>query len=309
MVSIFLPGWLTGALTFVVMSLALLLHFCVLLPLAVLKFLLPLPAWRRLMTQLIVGVATSWVGANAVIYRLMFPLAWQIELNGRLDPDKTYLLICNHQSWIDIQLLFDVFHRRTPFLRFFLKRDLIYVPIIGLTCWSMDFPFMKRHSREAIRANPALRNEDLETTRLACERYRQYPVTLVNFLEGTRFTEAKRSASGSPFRHLLRPKSAGLAFAMRAMGDQFAGIIDVTVSYQPTDKSPVWSFLSGEQTELALHAEVLPVPQELIRGDYDADPEFRARFQAWVNALWSRKDARLERMQQSARPAPRPHLT
>ena len=32
-------------------------------------------------------------------------------------------------------------------------------------------------------------------------------------------------------------------------------------------------------------------------GDYEADAEFRARFQAWVNALWSRKDARIERLQ------------
>jgi 1-acyl-sn-glycerol-3-phosphate acyltransferase len=173
----------------------------------------------------------------------------------------------------------------------------------------MDFPFMKRHSREAIAANPALRNEDLETTRRACEIYKTEPVTVVNFLEGTRFNEAKRIAKKSPYRHLLRPKSAGMAFALNALGDQFAGIIDVTLAYRPTTKYLWWSWLCGEQDTLCLHVDVRPIPTDLIHGNYDSDPEYRARFQSWVNDLWEQKDRRLGRLLDQpitppARPAP-----
>jgi len=51
-----------------------------------------------------------------------------------------------------------------------------------------------------------------------------------------------------------------------------------------------------------VHVDLLPVPQELMAGDYENDAEYRKRFQTWINSIWSRKDARLERML-AARPA------
>ena len=295
MLSILLPGPLVGVLKFILMLAALLGWFSLILPFIPLR-LVPHAGLQRLARGVIVYLAGQWVGTNQVIYRLLHPMQWQLDFRAQPRPRTSYLLISNHQSWVDILLLFDVFHGRTPFLRFFLKHELLYMPIIGQVCWAMDFPFMKRHSREAIAAEPALRDEDLETTRRACEVYRRLPVTVVNFLEGTRFSEAKRVARQSPYRRLLPPKSAGLSFALNAMGEQFAGVIDVTIAYQPSDKSILWSWLCGEQDNLALHVDVLPVPPELLHGDYESDPEFRARFQAWVNGIWTRKDARLERM-------------
>ena len=297
MISVLLPAWLVGILTFSVM-LAVLLFWggCVLLPLVALRLLLPFQFLQEPLSRLMVAVAEQWVASNQLVYRVMHAPAWHLDYRAQLDPSKSYLLICNHQSWADIQILFDLFHGRTHFPRFFLKQELIWVPIIGMACWALDMPFMKRHSREAIAANPALRGEDLATTRRFCQKYRHRPITVVNFVEGTRFTESKRDATGSPYRHLLRPKSAGLSFTLNAMGEQFGGIIDVTLAYQPAGRNRVWSWLCGEQAQMAIHVDTLPIPADMIRGDYEADAEFRARFQAWVNGIWSRKDARLERM-------------
>lgn len=297
MISLLVPAWLVGVLTFALM-LAVLLFWggLILLPLTLLRALLPSPLAQATLTPLIVAVASQWVASNQLVYRLMHAPAWHLDYRAQLDPSKSYLLICNHQSWADIQVLFDLFHGRTHFLRFFLKKELIWIPIVGLACWALDMPFMKRHSKEAIAANPALRGEDLQTTRRFCEKYRRRPITVVNFLEGTRFTESKRAATASPYRHLLKPKSAGLSFTLNAMGEQFGGIIDVTLAYQPTTKDLVWSWLSGEQSQMAIHVDTLPIPPDMLRGDYEGDEEFRARFQTWVNGIWSRKDARLERM-------------
>ncbi|HUP91856.1 MAG TPA: acyltransferase [Solimonas sp.] len=295
MLSILLPGFLVGAITFVLMLANLIGAFLLLAPFSVLK-LIPYPPWQRGCSRIVVFIASQWAAIDRVIYRLLHPMQWELDFRVQPQAHTSYLLLCNHQSWVDILLLCDVFHRHTPFPRFFLKHQLKYMPIIGQACWAMDFPFMKRHSREAVAANPALRSEDLDATRRACEIFRRQPVTVVNFVEGTRFSQAKRVALESPYRHLLRPKAAGLSFALNAMGEQFAGIIDVTVAYQPTDKPVLWAWLCGEQDNLAVHIDVLPVPQELVHGDYEQDPEFRARFQAWVNGIWARKDARLERM-------------
>lgn len=308
MLSLLLPPSLAGLIAGAILIASTIAAFLCLVPFMLLKLLVPIPAFRRACTEVMFAVARHWAMFNRAFYRLMYPLAWEIDVRGTLDPNRSYLLVCNHQSIIDILLLFDQFHRRTPPLTFFLKRELLWVPVIGLACWAMDFPFMKRHSREQIARNPELKGDDLRTTRAFCERFRDQPITVVNFAEGTRFSEAKRAAQPSPHRYLLRPKSAGLAFTLAAMGEQFDGIVDVTIAYRPSRYPIVWSFLIGEQSNLAMHIDVRPVPEDLLAGNYQDDPEFRARFQAWVNALWARKDARLERMI-TRRPAGAPRAT
>ncbi|PTU31256.1 acyltransferase [Stenotrophobium rhamnosiphilum] len=295
MFSILLPGFLVGAATFLAMLALLIVTFVFLLPGILLK-LIPYVPLQRACSRYCVGVAIQWAATSQLIYRIFHPKQWQVDIRGKLDSNRSYLLVSNHQSMTDILLLFDVLHRRVPLPRFFLKQQLMYVPIIGMGCWAMDFPFMKRHSKAAVAANPALRHEDLEATRRSCEIFRTEPVTLVNFVEGTRFSEAKRLKNRSPYRYLLRPKSGGMSFALNAMGDQFAGLIDVTVAYRQTGKPLFWSWLCGEQDDLAIRADISAIPADLIHGDYEHDEEFRGRFQGWVNDLWTRKDARLGKM-------------
>lgn len=290
-----LPKPVVGVLTFVLKLVVLLFWFAFALPF-VLLHLIPGRAMRDATSRAVVFVARCWTATNRRLYRLVHPMDWQLQFEGEpLNPRKNYLLVSNHQSWADILILFALFHGRTPFLRFFLKDELKYVPIIGLVCWAMEFPFMKRYSKEALAKNPGLRNQDLETTRRKCEVYRRQPVTIVNFLEGTRFTEAKRQAKASPYRHLLPPKSAGLAFTLRAMGEQFAGLVDVTLAYPPgpPGRSLLWRWLCGELGDTRIHVRVEPIPAWTYAGDYESDADFRARFQAWIAERWALKDARL----------------
>jgi 1-acyl-sn-glycerol-3-phosphate acyltransferase len=301
MISMLLPAPLVGLLTALAVIAAVVFWGGLIMPLALIKLLVPWQPVQNLLRRLSIAFAFNWVSTIQIISRLLHAPDWDVDWRGELDPRKSYLLIGNHQSWADIPILFDLLHGRVPFLRFFVKRQLLYVPIVGAGCWAMDFPFMKRHSREEVATNPGLRNEDLAATRHACEIFKTSPVTVVNFAEGTRFTEAKRIARQSPFRRLLRPKSAGLSFTLNAMGEQFAGVIDVTLAYESTTKPLLWSWLCGEQDRLRVHVDLLPIPADMIHGNYESDPEYRARFQAWVNGIWSRKDARLDAMQ--SRPA------
>lgn len=305
MLSMLLPPPATGILTAGLMLAWLLAIGLMLAPGILLKalfaFALPLPAAHRACTRYLTGVAELWVAGNALIYRLLQDLRWQVAINGAIEPGRSYLLICNHQSWADIPVLCDAFRGRIGFPRFFLKRELIWVPIIGLGCWALDMPFMKRHSREALARNPQLRGDDLRATREFCEKYRRQPITAIMFPEGTRLTEAKR-AGKSPHAHLLRAKSAGLTFTLNAMGEQFAGLIDVTVAYRPVagGSGIIWSWLCGRQQTLVVEAELRPLPAELLQGDHDGDAAYRERFQAWLNGLWTRKDERLPRLKAQA---------
>lgn len=299
MLSLLLPPTLVGLLAGALLILSVTVAGLLYLPFVALKVLVPVPAFQRACKELMFRIPRHWATFNRLVYRLMYPIAWEIDVRGTFDPHRSYLLIGNHQSIIDILLVFDQFTRRTPPVCFFLKRELLWMPVIGWACWAMDFPFMRRTGMAG----------DLETTRRFCERFRDHPVTVVNFAEGTRFSEEKRVNKRSPYRHLLRPKTAGIAFTLDAMGDQFAGIIDVTIAYRASRHPPLWSFLIGEQADLAITIDVLPVPPELIGGDYARDKAFRERFQTWLNGVWQRKDARLERLINRPAAAAKPRTT
>ena len=107
-------------------------------------------------------------------------------------------------------------------MKFFLKKELIWVPVLGIVWWALDFPFMKR---------TASARKDMETARKACDKFRLLPVTIMNFLEGTRFTTAKQERENSPFAHLLKPKPGGMAVVLGALGRQLYSILDVTIVY------------------------------------------------------------------------------
>ena len=308
MISALLPAWLVGVTTFLVMLIVLLfwgLLFFV--PVMLLKLFIPIPVVRDFLSKVLAAIATQWVASNRLVFRILHAPQWRIDDNARLDPNQSYLLISNHQSWADILILFDLLHGRTPFLRFFLKKQLIWVPLVGVICWALDMPFLQRSSSKSGVATPRVRERDLAATRGFCEKFRGKPITVVNFVEGTRHTQAKRLAQNSELHHLLRPKSAGISFTLNAMGDQFAGIIDVTLAYQETGAPLLWSWLCGRQNHMSIHVDTLPIPPEMLSGDYDHDPKFREHFQNWLKAIWLRKDARLERMHGGAA-ASQPHI-
>lgn len=269
-------------------------HVLPLFALTAVRLVLPLPFVRRACAAGLVRIAESWLSINGWLFDAFTPTRWQVEGIEGLGRQENFLIVCNHQSWVDIPALQKVFNRRIPFMRFFLKSQLIWVPLLGPAWWALDFPFMKRHSRQELEARPELRGKDREATRRACEKFRHLPVSIMNFTEGTRFTPAKHDAQGSPYRFLLKPKAGGVAFVIDAMGEAIREVLDVTIVY-PGGPGTMMDMLAGRIREVRMHVRRLPILPSL-RGDYENDAAFRERFQAWVNALWAEKDARIAAM-------------
>lgn len=265
--------------------------FCV----ALAKLLIPLPAVRRRLSATLVVIAERWVDVDSMMMRAIQRAPWRVTGLEGLRPDCSYLICCNHSSWVDIPILQRVFTGRIPFLRFFLKQELIWVPILGLAWWALDFPFMKRYSADYLARHPEKRGTDLATTRKALAVVRQTPTSILNFLEGTRFTPAKHAAQGSPYRHLLRPRAGGFAAAAAAMGDRLEAILDVTIVY-PDGPVELWGLLSGQLGRVVVHVEQRALPAGWHGADYGVDQAFRAEVQGWVQAIWADKDALIERV-------------
>ena len=252
------------------------------------KLLVPVHAWRKLCSKILNGIANNWIAFNNWSMQLTRRINWEIQGTEGLRGNEWYLVLANHQSWTDILVLQKVFHRKIPFLKFFLKKEMIWVPILGLAWWALDLPFMKRYSKAFLEKHPDLVGKDIEITRRACEKFKTIPVSVMNFVEGTRFTTEKHKKQGSPFAHLLRPKAGGIAFVLSVMGEQLHRILDVTIIY-PKESRSFWAFLCGRISEIKVKVKSLPVDRDLM-GAYSKDAEFRERFQNWLNTLWAEKD-------------------
>ncbi len=246
------------------------------------------------LARVLVRIAESWMWVNNTLIGLISRPRWQIEGLEGLSKDQWYLVTSNHQSWADILVLQKVFNRRIPMLKFFLKQELIRVPLLGHAWWALDFPFMKRHTREEIERDPSLKGKDLETTRKACEKFAHFPTSVMNFFEGTRFTQAKHDQQQSPYQHLLKPKAGGTAFALGAMGGKLGTLLDVTIVYPQGVSRSLMAFLGGAIRDIQVVIRPRPIPEWASQGDYENDPAFRARFQAWISDLWAEKDALLQ---------------
>ncbi len=303
----FLPPFLRGAIALTLLMLNTLFWCVLLFAFSLVKLVLPFAGVRKRIDPLLNGIAALWIACNSGWMRLTQRTQWDVEGVDALRYEGWYLVNCNHQSWADIFVLQHLLNRRIPMLKFFLKQQLIYVPVIGLAWWALDFPFMKRHGKAELRKRPELRSQDAEATRRACEKFALVPTSVMNFAEGTRFTAQKHRTQASPYRHLLKPKAGALALALNAMGGHFRSLIDVTIVY-PDGAPDFWQFLCGRATRIIVRMRELPIPAEFCAGDYAQDPAFRIDFQRWLAGLWAHKDREIDSLlgaSGTARPPPR----
>lgn len=291
----FLPAPLIGVVAAALLAINTLFWSLLLYIPVVFKLVIPHQGFRVLCTRLIIWVAEAWVACNTGWMKLTQQTRWQVDGVENLQRQGWYLVLANHQSWVDIIAMQRVFNRRAPFLKFFLKQQLIWVPVIGLAWWGLDFPFMKRYSREYLIRHPQKRGQDLKATRRACEKFRHAPVSVMNFVEGTRFTQAKHDQQKSPYQRLLAPKAGGVGFVLDAMSDSIDTLVDITIAY-PDGAPTLWDFLCGRVTTISMHIETVAIPEHLKGRDYSSDAGHRRNVKDWLAAQWTAKDTRLEEM-------------
>ena len=283
-----LPAAVRVPLVMLLIAASTVVHTLPLFVVALLRWLLPGAAGRAC-GRALVRLAESWIAVNAALVRGFTPTVLQVDGGEGLRADGHYLVLANHRSWVDIIVLQTVLNRRMPFMRFFLKRQLIWVPFLGLAWWALDFPFMRRASRRELARRPELAKRDVEATRRACERFRGMPVSIMNFVEGTRFTPDKHRRQASPYRHLLKPKAGGVGFTLEAMDGALHSVVDATLAY-PAGIPTMLDLVAGRIPEVGVKLRERPIPADLEHVDYEADPQSRVRVQRWINGLWAEKD-------------------
>lgn len=276
----------------VVLGISTLLLVLCMVPVALVKLLLRTPSVRSRCDRALMSIAALWIDINTFWMKAVNTGALTVTGIDGLNPQGWYLVASNHQTWVDIIVLQRVFNRRIPMLKFFTKKELLYVPVIGFAWWALDFPFMQRKGGKSAKA-------DLEAGRKACAKFRLVPTSVISFVEGTRFTAAKHAQQQSPYRHLLKPKVGGIGMALETLGDAFTGFLDVTLAYP--DGPPTFpDAMAGRMGDVVVHVHQRQIPPEVLPPP--GDPAPRAPVQAWVSSLWQKKDHEIEALLTGQKP-------
>ena len=284
-----LSGFIRASASLVLYTLNTVFWCIPLFALATAKAAVPVASWRRRCSRMLNRVAENWIWVNNQNQKLTAGnIQWDVQGLESLKRSEWYLVLANHQSWADILVLQRIFHRKIPFLKFFVKKELFWFPFLGQAWWALDFPFVKRYTQNFLQKKPHLRGKDLDATRKACRKFKKIPVSIMNFVEGTRFTIEKQHVQKSPYAYLLKPKAGGIAFVLNSLEEQLNRVLDVTIVY-PDGAANFWAFLSGKIRRIKVRVRSLPVHRDLF-GDYTHDGYFRSGLQRWLNEVWAEKN-------------------
>ncbi len=260
--------------------------------LVLLRFITPIPSWRKLLEGRVDAVIDHAVDFDRWLMdkRLLGEIEVYWEGRERLSRDKWFLVVPNHQSWVDIILLQNLLRESIPPLKFFNKQVLIWLPLVGLAMYFLGFPYLKRYSRQQTAANPALREADRQSMERAIEIFARRPTGIMIFGEGTRFTPEKHARQESPYTHLLIPRTGGSATVLSNLGPQIEAVLDVTIIY--LDGAPgFWDFLCGRMGRVKFEVRAIPVP-DFVFGEHPKE-DSRDATRDWLGQMWREKDARI----------------
>lgn len=265
--------------------------------LAVPRVLIPVSNIRIAIGAAMTRVIDGWVGGNRKMLSTLNITHIDVSMRTqeRLARDRWYVVISNHQGWADILVLQDTFLGRIPPLKFFVKRVLIWIPFLGIAMWLLGFPYVRRYSREALARDPSLRRHDQEASQKAAETFKNRPTSVLNFMEGTRFTPAKHASQQSKYRNLLTPKTGGFGYVVAALGDRIHQVLDVTIVY-PNGPPSFWHFICGKCPEVRVEISSRPVPAALLEGHEELPTAAKESLRSWVDELWSNKDRRIDEL-------------
>lgn len=250
---------------------------------------------KRYCDKVVVFCSENWISVNSKVIAMTSNIEWDIKGIENLSDLKNYLIVSNHQSWVDIVVLQKILNKKVPFPRFFVKKQLRWLPLLGRAFKALDFPFMNRYSKSYLKKHPEKKGEDMKITQKACQKMALQRFSLINFLEGTRFTKKKYKEQRSPFKNHLRPKAGGLAFALEAFEGKINTLLDVTIVYSKENLT-FWNYLTGSLRKIKVSIREIPVPNEFLGRSYVDDEQFRKVIQEWVNHIWEEKDKEYQKL-------------
>lgn len=214
----------------------------------------------------------------------------RLEVTGdQLTPEmkkENSVVILNHQTMADITvlLMYAKDQGRLGDLKWYVKDVLKYVPGIGWGMVFLDCLFIKRNW-----------TDDKDKIQAVFAKVIKYsiPVWIISFLEGTRFTQAKKERSqayaakqGLPIlNHVLIPRTKGFVATVQGMENHIQAVYDLTIGY--VGKTPTLrDWVKGYVKEVHLDIKRFPI---------STLPKDEKSLSQWALERFQQKDLLLDR--------------
>ena len=285
---------IVGLITFLLILVELIIGFGTLAIINIPRGIIPIKIFKIYLAKISNIIGDLTVYGLRLIMLFMHGNNISIINNQEFDRNEWYMAMSNHQSWADIFILLVAANYKLPLLKFFMKRELWWIPFVFLANKTLNMPFVNRHSKKEIEQNPSLRNQDYENTLKSCKRFLRTPSTIFSYAEGTRFTDEKHAQQGSQYNNLLGPKIGGMATALSSMPD-INTLVDYTVVYK-SKKRDAWSFLKGDMKHVKVLVTKYKIPDNLKDRNYANDKDYRDEFKNWIESIWAVKDKKIEEL-------------
>lgn len=184
-----------------------------------------------------------------------FRLSSEMEV-PEIEKDN-YLVISNHMSVVDFVLVNRINKKMFPHSKYAFKRTLRYFPIFYQGFILLRFLVLAR--------NFELDKEMIEKY-ISDIKKEQYPIWLILFCEGTRFTENKKLASVQfcnekgirPFKNVLSPRYKGFGILHRHLRNSYIKkVLDLTFYCNKKSFSLFNLLFTAEQYEFKCDARVI----------------------------------------------------
>ena len=285
---------LIGLVTFVLILVELIIGFGTLAIINIPRGIIPLKSFKIFLAKVSNIIGDITVYGLKLIMLLMHGKNITVINDQDFDENEWYMAMSNHQSWADIFILLTVANYKLPLLKFFMKKELWWIPFVFLANKTLNMPFVNRHTKKEIEKNPSLRTLDYENTLKSCKRFLRTPSTIFSYAEGTRFTNDKHIQQGSKYKNLLEPKIGGMATALSAMPN-INTLVDYTLVYK-SKKRDAWSFAKGDMKHAKVLVSKYKIPENLKNKNYLNDKSYRDEFKDWIEGIWAEKDKKIEEL-------------
>ncbi|KAB7497631.1 1-acyl-sn-glycerol-3-phosphate acyltransferase delta [Armadillidium nasatum] len=198
------------------------------------------------------------------------------------------IIVMNHTYEVDWLMGWIVADRSRVLggAKVFVKKMMKYVPTIGWAWWCSDIIFLHRNWQE---------DKSIMETQIKELFDYPYPVWMLLFCEGTRFTSKKHEASmevarqkGLPeLKHHLLPRTRGFIQCSQSMRGHFKAIYDVTVSFNTKEgaEPTLLNMLRGQKVLGEMYIRRLDL------NEVPTDDEGAANY---LHALYRSKDELLD---------------
>jgi 1-acyl-sn-glycerol-3-phosphate acyltransferase len=245
----------------------LLLGFAVLLPISIISWLIPLPAVSRCCT--VTADHIYGIAVKLDTFWMQHILGIELVIKGKTNTHQSPVVMCNHQSWFDIPLVQHVITGNGPIIKFLVKREIVWIPVIGWICLVLNFPRLRRGK------NNGTGESDFSIIRKASKGHGNDSGALLIFPEGTRFSEAKKVKQKTLYHHLLKPKAGGLRM-IKQHASADTNLVDITINYHQKNVH-IWNCLRADPAKITITIEHYNLKE--------IDD-----IETWLNNRWLEKD-------------------